>query len=103
MHNRTGLVMPHRRRKGEELPDWKQAHNKSHKKFRTRVEEDPPGLALQAMESTTSCSASPACTASTSLDRRAVGLSTDHIHTQSEITAGQASVDGRPPSRWASR
>jgi hypothetical protein len=24
----TGLVMPHRRRKGEELPDWKQAHNK---------------------------------------------------------------------------
>ncbi|MFI6088575.1 hypothetical protein [Streptomyces sp. NPDC051218] len=25
----TGLVMPHRRRKGEELPDWKQAHNKS--------------------------------------------------------------------------
>ncbi|MFE1315632.1 transposase [Streptomyces sp. NPDC058755] len=34
----TGLVIPHRRRKGEELPDWKQAHNKSHKQVRARVE-----------------------------------------------------------------
>ncbi|WP_406404837.1 transposase [Streptomyces sp. NBC_00879] len=34
----TGLVMPHRRRKDEELPDWKQAHNKSHKQVRARVE-----------------------------------------------------------------
>jgi hypothetical protein len=34
----TGLVMPHRRRKGEELPDWKQVHNKSHKQVRARVE-----------------------------------------------------------------
>ncbi|MFE9574061.1 transposase [Streptomyces sp. NPDC006692] len=34
----TGLVMPHRRRKGEELPGWKQAHNKSHKQVRARVE-----------------------------------------------------------------
>ncbi|MGC5006712.1 transposase [Streptomyces sp. DT203] len=34
----TGLVMPHRRRKGEELPDRKQAHNKSHKQVRARVE-----------------------------------------------------------------
>ncbi|MDX3059461.1 transposase family protein [Streptomyces sp. NE06-03E] len=34
----TGLVMPHRRRKAEELPDWKQAHNKSHKQVRARVE-----------------------------------------------------------------
>ncbi|MGW3463440.1 transposase [Streptomyces olivaceoviridis] len=34
----TGLVMPHRRRKGEDLPDWKQAHNKSHKQIRARVE-----------------------------------------------------------------
>lgn len=34
----TGLVMPHRRRKGEGLPDWKQAHNKSHKQVRARVE-----------------------------------------------------------------
>ncbi|MFE3518948.1 transposase [Streptomyces sp. NPDC059166] len=34
----TGLVMPHRRRKGEELPAWKQAHNKSHKQVRARVE-----------------------------------------------------------------
>lgn len=34
----TGLVMPHRRRKGEELPHWKQAHNKSHKQVRARVE-----------------------------------------------------------------
>lgn len=34
----TGLLMPHRRRAGEELPDWKQAHNKSHKQVRARVE-----------------------------------------------------------------
>ncbi|MFI9605444.1 transposase [Streptomyces sp. NPDC052043] len=34
----TGLVMLHRRRKGEELPGWKQAHNKSHKQVRARVE-----------------------------------------------------------------
>lgn len=34
----TGLVMPHRRRKGDDLPTWKQAHNKSHKQFRARVE-----------------------------------------------------------------
>ncbi|WP_328492078.1 transposase [Streptomyces sp. NBC_00414] len=34
----TWLVMPHRRRKGEELSDWKQAHNKSHKRVRARVE-----------------------------------------------------------------
>jgi DDE superfamily endonuclease len=30
--------MPHRRRAGEELPDRKQAHNKSHKQVRGRVE-----------------------------------------------------------------
>lgn len=34
----TGLVMPHRRYKDEELPDWKQVHNKSHKQVRARVE-----------------------------------------------------------------
>lgn len=34
----TGLVMPHRRRTGEELPDWKVAHNTSHKQVRARVE-----------------------------------------------------------------
>ncbi|MET8743502.1 transposase [Streptomyces sp. NPDC004728] len=34
----TGLVMPRRRRKGEDLPDWKQAHNRSHKQVRARVE-----------------------------------------------------------------
>ncbi|KOV18907.1 transposase [Streptomyces sp. XY413] len=34
----TGLVMPHRRRKGEELADWKQDHNKSHKQVRARIE-----------------------------------------------------------------
>ncbi len=27
----TGLVMPHRRRAGEELTEWKQEHNRSHK------------------------------------------------------------------------
>ncbi|GGT69823.1 hypothetical protein GCM10010207_80330 [Streptomyces atratus] len=30
--------MPHRRRKGEDLPEWKQAYNKSHKQVRARVE-----------------------------------------------------------------
>ncbi len=34
----TGLVMPHRRREGEDLSDRKQAHNKSHKQGRARVE-----------------------------------------------------------------
>ncbi len=34
----TGLVMPHRRRKGEDLPDRKEAHNKSYKQVRARVE-----------------------------------------------------------------
>lgn len=30
--------MPHRRRKAEELPGWKQDHNRSHKQVRARVE-----------------------------------------------------------------
>lgn len=34
----TGPVMPCRRRKGEELPDSKQAHNKAHKHVRARVQ-----------------------------------------------------------------
>ncbi|QPP07527.1 transposase [Streptomyces bathyalis] len=34
----TGLVMPHRRRAGEELTDWQRAHNTSHKQVRARVE-----------------------------------------------------------------
>lgn len=34
----TGVVMPHRRRAGEELPAWKQEHNRSHKQVRARVE-----------------------------------------------------------------
>ncbi|MFF7191408.1 transposase [Streptomyces sp. NPDC008222] len=34
----TGLVMPHRRRKGEELPAWKEEHNRPHKQVRARVE-----------------------------------------------------------------
>lgn len=34
----TGLVMPHRRTPGGELPGWKQAHNRSHKRVRARVE-----------------------------------------------------------------
>lgn len=34
----TGLVMPHRRRAGEELTEWKQEHNRSHKQVRARVE-----------------------------------------------------------------
>ncbi|MFF7051822.1 transposase [Streptomyces griseorubiginosus] len=35
----TGLVMPHRRVKGQtELPGWKEEHNRSHKQVRARVE-----------------------------------------------------------------
>ncbi|MGW5587104.1 transposase [Streptomyces sp. NPDC003857] len=34
----TGLVIPHRRTKGEELPAWKEEHNRSHKQIRARVE-----------------------------------------------------------------
>ncbi|WP_326607294.1 transposase [Streptomyces sp. NBC_01799] len=34
----TGLVMPHRRHKDEDLPGWKEAHNTSHRQVRARVE-----------------------------------------------------------------
>ncbi|MBN3933305.1 transposase [Streptomyces verrucosisporus] len=34
----TGLVIPHRRRKGEDLPAWKEEHNTSHRRVRARVE-----------------------------------------------------------------
>lgn len=74
----TGLVMPHRRRKGEELPGWKQAHNRSHKQVRARVEHVLARLKnwkilrdcrLKATASTTQCSASHGCTTSPSPDR----------------------------------
>ncbi|MFF4181006.1 transposase [Streptomyces sp. NPDC001750] len=35
----TGLVIPHRRERGQAaLPDWKEEHNRSHRKVRARVE-----------------------------------------------------------------
>jgi hypothetical protein len=34
----TGLVIPHSRRKGEELSDWKVAHHECHKQVRARIE-----------------------------------------------------------------
>ena len=34
----TGLLIPHRRRPGQELPGWKQEHNAAHRKVRARVE-----------------------------------------------------------------
>ncbi|MFF9340199.1 MULTISPECIES: transposase [unclassified Streptomyces] len=35
----TGLVIPHRRRRGQtELPDWKEERNRSHKQVQARVE-----------------------------------------------------------------
>lgn len=35
----TGLVIPHRREKGQsELPAWKEEHNASHRKVRARIE-----------------------------------------------------------------
>lgn len=38
----TGLVTPHRRRKGEELPGWKQEHNKLHKGARAASRMSSP-------------------------------------------------------------
>ncbi|MFJ2404335.1 transposase family protein [Streptomyces xanthochromogenes] len=34
----TGLVIPHRRRTGEELLSWMEGHNRAHKQVRARVE-----------------------------------------------------------------
>ncbi|MEU2624280.1 transposase [Streptomyces sp. NPDC007157] len=34
----TGLVIPHRRQKGRELPAWQEENNRSHKRVRARVE-----------------------------------------------------------------
>ncbi|WP_217251486.1 transposase [Streptomyces sp. AC602_WCS936] len=35
----TGLIIPHRRERSQaELPDWKEEHNRSHRKVRARVE-----------------------------------------------------------------
>lgn len=34
----TSAIIPHRRRPGEDLPEWKEAHNASHRKVRARVE-----------------------------------------------------------------
>ncbi|MCT9010644.1 transposase [Streptomyces rhizosphaerihabitans] len=34
----TGLVIPHRRERGQELPAWKEERNASHRKVRARVE-----------------------------------------------------------------
>lgn len=34
----TGLVIPHRRQRGRELPAWMEQHNRSHKQVRARVE-----------------------------------------------------------------
>jgi hypothetical protein len=75
----TGLLMPHRRRSSEELPVWKQAHNRSHKRVRARVEHTFARMKtwkilrdcrLRATASATPCSVSPACTTSVSPDKR---------------------------------
>ncbi|WP_091027199.1 transposase [Glycomyces harbinensis] len=34
----TSAIIPHRRRPGEDLPDWKAEHNASHRQVRARVE-----------------------------------------------------------------
>ncbi|WP_432574035.1 transposase [Kineococcus sp. SYSU DK005] len=34
----TGLLIPHRRTPGEDLPGWKEAHNTDHRRVRARVE-----------------------------------------------------------------
>jgi len=67
--------MPHRRRRGEALPGWKEAHNKSHKQVRAQVEHVFARMKtwkilrdcrLKVTASTTPCSASRACTTSPS-------------------------------------
>lgn len=74
----SGLLMPHCRRKGEELPDWKKAHNKSHKQARARIEHAFARMktwkilrnyCLKATVFATPCAASRACTISPAPDR----------------------------------
>ncbi len=78
-HDGTRPATPHHRRTGEELLDWQQAHNKSRKQVRARVEHafarmktcsSSATAAFAATESVTRCPASPACIISTSPDRR---------------------------------
>lgn len=38
----TGLLMPHRRTPGEELPGWKREHNRSHKQVRPASRTSSP-------------------------------------------------------------
>lgn len=76
----TGLVIPHRRHsKDEELPDWKQAHNTSHKQVRARVEHAFARMKcwkilrdcrLRGEVSITRRAESPGCTTSCLPDRR---------------------------------
>ena len=65
----TGLLMSYHRRAGEELPDWKEECNRSHKQVRARLERTfdrmttwkiPRGCLSRATASTTPRSASPA-------------------------------------------
>lgn len=59
----TGLVTPHRRRTGEALPDWKQAHNKSHKQVRAHVEHVPSSnTSIRLRNAFDNCRASPGAT-----------------------------------------
>lgn len=75
----TGLVMPHRRRKGEDLPDRKEVHNKSHKQVRARGEHVFARMKTWRIlrdcrlkgDGVHHATASPACTTSPSPDRRA--------------------------------
>lgn len=91
---RTNLTMRHSlrssasrspRQTAEELPDWTQAHNTSDKQARARVEHVFAHMKtwqilrdcrLKAMASTMPCPESPACTISTSSDRREADLAT---------------------------
>lgn len=95
----TGLVMPHRRCKGEELPDWKQAHYKSHKQVRARVEH--VFARMKTWKILCDCRLKGAgvhhamlgiarYTTSTSPDRRAAGVAANHVHTQLKIIYGTA-------------
>ncbi|WP_408909885.1 transposase [Streptomyces luteolus] len=94
----TGLVIPHRRAKGQaELPDWKQQHNRTHKRVRARVEHTfarmkgwkiPRDCRHKATACTTPCTASPACVTSRSPAERTTPATASSHSTRPTMTYG---------------
>lgn len=73
----TGLVVPHRRPPGGELPEWKQEHDHSHKQVRARVEPVFARIKTVSCMVSWSFGGSPGrCCRRRGCVRRAVGLRT---------------------------